>query len=209
MTFYGVLYKLFAWFFRWIFRVQVKGEENIPSDGAVMVCTNHISAFDPFIIIVSNTRQIFFMGKKELFKIPVLKQISKGVGVFPVERGANDVGAIKQAIKLLESGKIFGIFPQGTRHSGEDPHKTQIKSGVGLIEEKTGAPVLPCCIITKDNRIKPFRPVTIVYGEVIEPSEFSDILNDETLKSKEKHKKISETVFNKILELIDGEANER
>lgn len=209
MTFYGVLYKLLGGFFRWIFRVQVKGAENIPAGGAVMVCSNHISAFDPFIVIVSNKRQIYFMGKKELFKIPILKQILKAVGVFPVDRGANDVGAIKQAVNLLKSGKPFGIFPQGTRHSGEDPHQTEVKSGVGLIEEKTGAPILPCCIITKGNKIKPFRPVTIVYGKIIDPSDFSDILNDETLKNREKHTKISETVFDKILGLIDGEANER
>lgn len=209
MNFYRILYKLFADLFRRLFRVEVKGAENIPKDGAVIVCSNHISAFDPFIIIVSNIRQIYFMAKKELFRIPVLHLILKCVGVFPVDRQGNDVGAIKHAIRLLKNGEPFGIFPQGTRHTGEDPHTTEVRSGVGLIEEKTRADILPCCILTDGNRIKFFKRTIIVYGKVLKASEFDGIISSDELSSKEKHLKISEKVFDEILTLIDGENNER
>ncbi len=209
MSLYRILYKLLAGLVRRIFRVEVRGTENIPKDGAVIVCSNHISAFDPFIIIVSNTRQIFFMAKKELFRIPVLHLILKCVGVFPVDRQGSDVGAIKHAIRLLKNGESFGIFPQGTRHTGEDPHTTEVRSGVGLIEEKTRADILPCCILTEGNRMKLFKRTTIVYGKVLKAESFDEILSTDELSSKEKHKRISERVFNEILSLIDGEKNER
>ena len=172
MSFYDVAKKIIKPIVKTLFRVTVTGGEKMPTEGSLLVCANHISLFDPVVLAVVFPRQVHYMGKKELFKVPVLRSFIRAVGAFPVDRGASDVGAIKTTISYVKSGAAVGIFPQGTRCPGVDPAETEVKSGVGMIAARAGCDVLPVFIKTKKNRVRLFGKIELIVGEPIKNSEF-------------------------------------
>ncbi|MEF2277150.1 1-acyl-sn-glycerol-3-phosphate acyltransferase [Deinococcus sp. YIM 134068] len=120
-------------------RIEVHGREHVPPPGTpLIVAGNHRSGFDPFIIAHSLPpgRYLQFMAKKELF-VPVIGQIIRAGGSFPVDRQANDLGAVRTSLRILQGGGTLGIFPEGTRGAEE------LRGGVALLALKGKAPVLP------------------------------------------------------------------
>ena len=107
------------------------------------------------------------MAKKELFGIPVLAQLIRMLGAFPVDRGGGDVGAIKNAVGIVEGGCCLGIFPQGHRYPGEDPRGTPTKNGAALIAVRASAPVVPVYIWRKGKKGGVFRRTYVIIGEKI------------------------------------------
>lgn len=156
-----------------LYRVRYEGMENMPAEGPVILCSNHLSNADPIFICAYTPRIGRFMAKKELFSIPVLKSIIRALGAFPVDRGHADLAAIRQGLKLLGENEMVGIFPQGTTHyKGSHPKDTPTKTGVGMLAARTGATILPVCIQTKDFRLKLFRKVVIRFGTPIPAEEY-------------------------------------
>lgn len=173
--FYRFMWHIFHGFFKVIFNTKIHGAENEPDAdyGAMLVCSNHISATDPIVIGLTMRRhQACFMAKKELFKIPLFAQLIKMLGAFPVDRKKSDVGAVRHTIKILEEGGWAAMFPQGTRHPGEDPRKTSLKNGAGMICAHTKVDVLPVFISTKNATHKIFRRKDIIIGKPIKFEEF-------------------------------------
>ncbi len=197
MKLYSFLYKILAPFLRFIFNVRAHGEENIPTEGGLLICPNHISAADVVILsVAAKSRQIRYMAKAELFKIPLLKQLITVLGAFPIKRGAGDVGAIKKTIALLKDGETVGMFPQGTRYKGVHPSESSVKHGAGMIAYRADVPVLPVAIITKNYKLCLFKRVDIVFGKPIFPSElgFESGSHAEQIAASEK-------IFDEILKL--------
>lgn len=157
---------------RLIMRVKVVGVENFPAEStSLILCANHISNWDPVLLIVAKPhRHIYFMAKSELFCNRLFSWLlGKQFGAFPVHRGTGDTGAIDTAERLVDEGKILGIFPEGTR--SKTGKLLRPKSGVGFIAAKTGAMVLPTAIVSRNQRIRPFRRTTIIYGKPLSPEE--------------------------------------
>ncbi|MDP9752092.1 lysophospholipid acyltransferase family protein [Thermoanaerobacter pentosaceus] len=128
-----------------IFKIEIKGLENIPKKGPVIICSNHISFLDPPVIGALLNRRIYFMAKEELFKNPFLKLLlGTGLGAFPVKRGTADLSAIKTALTYLKKGKAIGIFPEGTRSKTGQLQKAE--PGVAMLAIKGNAPVVPIAI---------------------------------------------------------------
>ena len=196
---YRFVYILFVGIVRLIFRIKVVGAENEPKNGSVLVCSNHISAADPVVICAAMSHQVCYMAKKELFKIPVLSWLIRVLGAFPVDRGGKDVSAVKKAIKLLKDGKRVGIFPQGTRHPGENPRETPLKNGAAMIATHAEANVLPVYIHRKDNTPKLFRKTVIVIGKPIKFSDFN--YNSE---ASGEYTRMVEIIFDEICKLGEG-----
>ncbi len=181
---------------RLIFRIRVVGRENEPETGGFLVCSNHISASDPVVLTAAMEHQVCFMGKKELFKIPVLSWLMRSLGGFPVDRRGGDVGAVKHSIRLLEQGKCVGMFPQGTRHPGEDPRATTVRNGAAMIAYHANATVVPVFIHRKDNTPKLFRKTTVVIGR---PVPFADFAYN--AEEKGEYARISNDIFDRVCTL--------
>ncbi|MBE6639214.1 MAG: 1-acyl-sn-glycerol-3-phosphate acyltransferase [Ruminococcaceae bacterium] len=200
MSLYKGLHICFGAIIRGIFRVKVEGGENLPDDGAYIVACNHICDADPVILAASvkNRRQIRFMAKKELFKVPLLAQLIKALGAFPIDRGGADVGALKHSLSLLKNGEVVGIFPQGTRYPKVHPVNSKVRNGVGMLAKRSGAMILPACIETKNFKILPFfRRTYVRFGTPYTPTY--------TLEGSEAYQEIAQEAFTHILELINAE----
>jgi len=117
---------------------------------------------DPFLVAFSMgpKRQIHFMAKAELFRIPVVGPVLRAIGMFPVDREHGGAAAMKQAMKLLKNGEKVGMFPEGTRISSEEASAT--KAGAVRIAARMEVPIVPVYIPRK-KRV--FRFNTIVIGE--------------------------------------------
>ena len=198
MSFYDTMYKLFAPMVRALYRIETVGQENIP-EGGVILASNHTAFSDVLVISAAANRQVRYMAKKELFRIPLLKQLITALGAYPVDRGGADVGSIKRTISMLESGELIGIFPQGTRQGKKDPRTTEVKGGIGMIAYHTKSPVLP--VFISNNRMKTgaFRKNTVTFGAVIP---FED-LGFEKGGSKE-YQQCAETIFREVCALYYG-----
>ena len=146
---------------RVLFSVKVEGAEHLPLKGPVVLCSNHISWWDPVIVAITIPRPIHFMAKVELFRYPIFGPLLRHIHAFPVERGKPDLSAIRDSIAVLKDGKVLGIFPEGTRQRGKDT-LGEMHSGAALVALKTDAPVVPVAIRGPYG----FRKtVTIAYGK--------------------------------------------
>lgn len=133
-----------------LLRLKIEGMEHIPREGPLLVVCNHLHNSDPILVSVALPRPLHFMAKKELFSIPVIAQIVRRVGAFPVDRGKFDRSAIRRAEAVLAAGIAVGMFPEGTRSVTRALRKAH--PGAGMIALKTGVPVLPA-VITGSERL--------------------------------------------------------
>ncbi|MBI4301663.1 MAG: 1-acyl-sn-glycerol-3-phosphate acyltransferase [Chloroflexi bacterium] len=119
---------------------HVKGQDNVPSQGPLIIAANHLSFIDPPLLAASIPRRIAFMTKEEAFAPPGGFFI-RNYGAFPVRRGRWDRNALRQANQLLKEGGALGMFPEGTRSWGRGLQRGY--SGVAIIASRSGAPILP------------------------------------------------------------------
>ncbi len=146
------------------YRFRAIGAERVPLDGPLIVACNHVSYFDPPSLGAAAPRQVRFMAKQELFAVPLLGPILRGLDSYPVDRSRGDVSAIKRSLDVLRQGAAVGIFPEGTRNTSGT---VKAQMGVGLLASLSGAPVLPAYVDgTADPR--PFRRISVVFGEPLQ-----------------------------------------
>ena len=193
---YQVLKVIVSPIYRLIFNVRVKGKENIPNKGGVLLCPNHVAAIDVITIGVASPRQITCIAKKELFSVPLLGGLIKALGAVKIDRGGADVGAIKAAVSAIEDGKTVVIFPQGHRCPGVNIASTQIRHGAGLIAYHAKCDIIPVCINVKKGKYGLFRKTEIIFGAPVKYSSlgFSEGGRDEYAAATGK-------VFNEVISL--------
>jgi 1-acyl-sn-glycerol-3-phosphate acyltransferase len=121
-------------------RIKVEGRDNIPDD-ACLVVANHASFLDPTTVGWAIPKEIFFLGRRDLFKPPVLSWLLPMCNVLPIDRDGNDIGGLRGIIKKLKSGRCVLVFPEGTR--SEDGTLQPAEPGAGLLAVKGGVRVLP------------------------------------------------------------------
>ncbi|MBE6623548.1 MAG: 1-acyl-sn-glycerol-3-phosphate acyltransferase, partial [Ruminococcaceae bacterium] len=160
---------------------------------------NHMSLWDPvFMGACLKKRQVRFMAKAEIFKVPFVGMLVKALGAFPVKRGSSDIGAIRNTIELLKNGECVGIFPQGTRHPGVDPRETEVKGGAGMCAYRGKCDVLPVAIVNKHRKMVFFSRNYVVIGKPIKYEELG--INE---GSKEEFEYASKVIFDRICDLCD------
>ncbi|MGG1876918.1 MULTISPECIES: 1-acyl-sn-glycerol-3-phosphate acyltransferase [Paenibacillus] len=156
-----------------LYRFESVGVHNIPAEGGVLICANHISVRDPISVGIHVKRQVKFMAKAELFKIPVFGWLISQLGAFPVKRGGVSKDSIKMALTILRQGEVMGIFPEGTRNSD-----AAAKRGAASFALRSGATVVPAAIV---GNYKPFRKMKIIYGAPVDLSAFEGDKSPEAL----------------------------
>ena len=127
-----------------IAHVRVEGLHDLPTDGPLIVASNHLSNVDPpflggWLAPVLGRRPTF-LAKESLFGGPVGVLI-RSLGAEPVKAGGSDIGAYRVARAILDAGGVVAILPEGTRSM--DGVMAQPKPGVALLATRTGAAVLP------------------------------------------------------------------
>ncbi|MCA1009482.1 lysophospholipid acyltransferase family protein [Halobacillus halophilus] len=167
------LYKLGKWIcaviFYPLYRIKVIGKHNIPKEGPVIVCSNHISNADPPVVGITNSRDIYFLAKEELFKNKLIGGILKGVHAFPIKRGMRDRNALRQGLEILNNNHVLGLFPEGRRQKNGEIGKGL--AGAGFFALRSEAYIVPCAIV---GPYKKFQRLKVVYGEPIDMSRYRE-----------------------------------
>ncbi|MEN9206452.1 MAG: lysophospholipid acyltransferase family protein [Thermostichales cyanobacterium SZTDM-1c_bins_54] len=177
-----ICYWLLKWLlvnpaFRLLFQGRIQG--SLPRSGPLIVVSNHASHLDPPLVANAARRPVAFMAKEELFRVPLLSQVIRLYGAYPVRRGGADRRAIQAAQQALARGWAVGIFLNGTRSlTGrvETPHL-----GAALIAAQTQTPLVPVALWGTE-RIQPkgrkfprlFAPITVRIGDPIPPPPSTD-----------------------------------
>jgi 1-acyl-sn-glycerol-3-phosphate acyltransferase len=184
---YQVIRLLLLAIFKIFFRIKVKGKENMPEQGGVIVMSNHISAFDPPLLAAIFSRPLRFMAKKELFENPIIRFVLFLADAFPVDRSKNDITAVKKSLSLIKDQEVLGLFPEGTRHP--EGKLGNPKAGSVMLAIKSGAPILPVGI----KNVKSKGRITINIGKPFKLDKFA-----KKRLSKEERKKAAQLIKNKI-----------
>lgn len=164
-----ILIKIFYAFFHTIMKVKVVGMENIPEQGAAVLCSNHVHLLDSVAIVSHNKRMVYIIAKEELFKSKIGNSFFRSVGAFPVSRGKGDVEAIETANAHLKNGNLLLVFPEGTRNGLAKGVK--FKKGAAYMAIQSKAPIIP---IGVSGKFKPFSKIRINIGKPINIEEYID-----------------------------------
>ncbi|MBP1969626.1 1-acyl-sn-glycerol-3-phosphate acyltransferase [Virgibacillus natechei] len=160
MSLYKIGKTLIAIIFYPLFRIKVIGKENIPKEGPVIICSNHISNMDPPVVGITSPRDIYFMAKGELFEKRFLGKLLLWVHAFPVKRGLSDRNALRKGLGILGNNETLGLFPEGTRSkTGE---LGEPLAGAGFFALRSNAIIVPCAII---GPYKVGKRLTVIYGQ--------------------------------------------
>lgn len=188
--------KLVEIFFHIKYKMNILNRENIPDlKGGFIVACNHQTYADPPMIAAVLKGKFSFMAKSELFEKKAFAWLIRKCGAFPVVRGAKDNSAIEHAISDIKDGRIFVIFPEGTR--SKDGTLGRAKSGVAVIAGMANAPVLPMCIMYGLGGKK--RKADIAIGKLISAEEIA--IDPDNMEDRRQIKKVSNLIMDNIAEL--------
>jgi 1-acyl-sn-glycerol-3-phosphate acyltransferase len=154
-------------------RIRVEGRENIPAEGCLIV-SNHVSFMDPTTVGWSIPREIYFLGRKSLFKPPFWSRFLPICNVLPIDRDGNDITGLRRIIKMLQAGESVLLFPEGTR--SPDGTMQTPEPGAGLIAVKAGVRVLPARVfgtyesLSRHSKRLRFHPIRVVIGQPYHPT---------------------------------------
>ncbi|WP_217585420.1 lysophospholipid acyltransferase family protein [Lentibacillus saliphilus] len=174
-----------------LLRVQVHGKEHIPKDGPVIICSNHISNFDPPVVAITSPRNVHFMAKAELFEKKFLGKFLLAIQSFPVKRGMKDRNALRMGLDVLEKGHVLGLFPEGTR--SKTGKMGEPLAGAGFFALRSKATIVPCAII---GPYKIGKKLNVIYGKPVD----MDVARENKLSAKEAVTKVMDEIQTLISE---------
>lgn len=170
--------------FKFIYRFEVYGKENIPKDNNYIVVGNHLSTLDPLLVINIMPNPVSYLAKKELFYHPFIKVMLDWLGAIAVNRENVGISTIKSVKSVKETKKwVLGLFPQGTREKGNEIHT--ITKGFAGIAKATKCNILPIGIVGTDKpKVMPFTGKIIVkIGKIIECTDSQEQMIEKWTKS--------------------------
>lgn len=134
---------------RGLWRIHATGLHHIPASGPAILASNHLSYSDHYFFPAVVPRQIFFISKAQHFDVPVQRWLFEQWGVIPLKRGEGDNEAMERSLQVLREGKLFGIYPEGTRSTDGKLHKG--RTGVARLALLAKVPVIPVGMIGTDE----------------------------------------------------------
>ena len=176
---YPLVFTLLRLLMRVLGRLQSRGETNMPRSGGVLLCPNHRSDCDPVAIFVSTPRRCWFVGKSELFEIPVLGWFFAHFQGFPIKRDSADRAALRRIESLLKAGQPVVVFPEG--RLSETGRQQKVQPGAALLSIRTGAPIVPVGLqhtesVVPYGKLRPRfspHPVQVIYGPPLDPKAYA------------------------------------
>jgi 1-acyl-sn-glycerol-3-phosphate acyltransferase len=164
---------------RFFYRVRVEGLEHVPTDGPAILASNHVSFCDSIFLPLVLRRRITFVAKAEYFEKRRTAWFFRAVGQIPIKRegGSASQRALESAREVLESGELFGIYPEGTRSPDGRLYKGH--TGVARLALQCRVPVLAVAMIgTREAqpigqvRPNPFRTITVRFSRPLDFSRY-------------------------------------
>ncbi len=180
--------KIAAPLFRMLFKVTVEGLENIPASGPAVLCPNHLSVIDSFVLPAVLPRGIMYVGKAEYLDDWKTAKLFPAMGMIPIDRRGGDhaTAALDTARSVLSGGGLFGIYPEGTRSRSGNLHKGH--TGAARLAIETGAPIIPVGLlgtldIQPPDQAMPnfFTEATVKIGAPIQSSRYADRVGDRSV----------------------------
>ena len=189
MLYWWLKYVLLGPWLRLIFRPIVEGGEHVPDEGAAILASNHLSFSDSIFMPLMVKRKVTFVAKAEYFtgkglKGFLVRMFFVGAGTIPVDRsgGRAAQAAIDTGLRVLQEGRLFGIYPEGTRSPDGRLHRG--KTGVARLALESGAPVIPVAMLNADEIQPPgkiipkVKRVRIRFGAPLDFTRYSGLAGD-------------------------------
>lgn len=168
--------------FRGLWRIHATGLHHVPRKGPAILASNHLSYTDHYFLPAVVPRQIFFISKAQHFDVPVQRWLFEQWGVIPLKRGEGDNEAFARSLQILGEGKLFGIYPEGTRSTDGKLHKG--RTGVARLALQARVPVIPVGMIGTDKvlpkgkSLPKLHKVTVHIGAPMDLSPFYGMEGD-------------------------------
>ncbi len=162
--------------FRILTRVEVRGRENVPASGPVIIAINHLGHLDAPLVVAFAPREVEGIALADLYKVPVTGLLLRLYGVIPVHRDEFDRNVIRLSLEALAGGKALALAPEARRSPSRALEKA--RNGVAYLAMKAEAPVVPAAITGTEDAVEKLlrlrRPrLTLTFGRPIAPPPFS------------------------------------
>ena len=211
MLYHLLKYVILGPWLRMIFRPQVEGRDNVPAEGPAIIASNHLSFSDSIFMPLMVRRKVTFVAKAEYFtgkgiKGFLTKMFFVGTGTIPVDRsgGRAAQAAIDTGLRILREGRLFGIYPEGTR--SPDGRLYRGKTGVARLGLESGAPVMPVVMLNADEIKLPgkvfpkIKRVKIRFGEPMDFSRYRGMAGDRFIE-----RAVTDEIMYELMELSGRE----
>ena len=178
----------------------VNREAMLNAEGGMLVASNHVSFLDPPLVGIGFKQPVYYFARKTLFDHPVANWILTRINALPVDQQKPELSILRKVINLLKDGEKVVIFPEGER-SWDGTIKDKGEPGVGMIVSKAKVPVLPVRIfgaeksLPRGSKKVKRHPVVTVVGE---PVDFTEVIEDKSLSTKERYQTIADRIMDEI-----------
>lgn len=175
-----------------LFRPWVRGMENIPTTGPVILASNHLSFSDSIFLPLQSRRPVVFLAKSEYFtgkglKGALTRWFFKATGQLPIDRsgGKASEASLNTGLKVLAQGQVLGIYPEGTR--SPDGRLFRGRTGIARMVLEAKVPVIPVAMIDTEKvqpigrRLPRIRRIGIIVGEPLDFSRFDGMEGDRVI----------------------------
>ncbi len=211
MLYHLLKYVILGPWLRLIFRPQVEGRDNVPAEGPAIIASNHLSFSDSIFMPLMVRRKVTFVAKAEYFtgrgiKGFLTKMFFVGTGTIPVDRsgGRAAQAAIDTGLRILREGKLFGIYPEGTR--SPDGRLYRGKTGVARLALDSSAPVIPVVMLNSDEiqplgrKLPRIKRVRIRFGRPIDFARYKGMAGDRFIE-----RAVTDEIMYELMELSGRE----
>ena len=192
-------------------RFHFEGVDNIPAEGAVILVFNHRSYFDPTainLLLARAGRNARFLGKKEVFDVPILGRIGRMLGGIRVDRGTGSDEPLDKAVEALEIGELVAMAPQGTIPRGPAFFDPELKGrwGAAKLAHETKATVIPVGLWGTE-KVWP-RSARLPSLDVVDPPDVSVVVGEPVALKYKSLDKDTTRIMTAIVELLPPEARQ-
>ncbi len=197
--YYSIIKAIATFIFKLFGKMKVDDQITL-SEGGVILAGNHISNLDPPVLACASKRPVYFLAKKELFDNVLANWFLRSIKAYPLDRDKGDIAAIKQALRILKSGQVLGIFPEGTR--SKDGKIQEPRNGAAFLAMQAEVPIVPVAISGTNAGFRGLfigkTRILVKFGQPISVEEIDKIKNQNNL---DKHQKLA-MISNEIIKRI-------